>query len=1321
MKPILITMLFALLFVSSLVNAQAPLAIPYQAVARNISGELLANQTISLRISIHDTTATGWVVYKELHNVTTTALGLFTINIGQGTPIPITAELNDINWSIGAKFIQIEMDATGGATFIDMGTTQLLSVPYALYAEKSNVPGLLGPQGPAGPPGAVGAAGINGINGSTWFNGVGIPSNLLGVNGDYYLNTITDDVYLKTSGTYAIVANIKGAPGVTGLTGATGPQGPAGVPGATGPAGPSGAAGINGINGSTWFNGTGFPSNLLGVNGDYYLNTITDDVYLKTSGTYAIVANIKGATGTTGATGPQGPAGVPGATGPAGPTGSAGINGINGSTWFNGVGIPSNLLGVNGDYYLNTITDDVYLKTSGTYAIVANIKGAPGATGLTGATGPQGPAGVPGATGLAGPSGAAGINGINGSTWFNGTGIPSNLLGVNGDYYLNTITDDVYLKTSGTYAIVANIKGATGATGPQGPAGVPGATGPAGPSGAAGMNGINGSTWFNGTGIPSNLLGVNGDYYLNTITDDVYLKTSGTYAIVANIKGATGTTGATGPQGPAGVPGATGPAGPSGAAGINGINGSTWFNGTGIPSNLLGVNGDYYLNTITDDVYLKTSGTYAIVANIKGATGPIGATGTPGPSPSGTGIVSVLGGVLQTPNQLSGDVFTSGASLLTSIAPNTINSVKIVDGSISNIDISTNANILRNKIASGLASQVVVNDSSGNLSSTPTLPISNGGTGTNLVFTSGSVLFAGINGTYKQDNANFFYDNVMKRLGIGTSTPSQKLDVDGIGQFSGGTTIGNVSAGYFGNSTNFSMRMRDDTNSHLYFQTFGGASTRMAITNSGRVGIGTTTPEHQLDVSGVGQFSGGTKIGFVSEGFFGNSTNFAMRMRDDTNSNLYFQTYDGASTKMAINNNGNVGIGTTTPEQKLDVNGIGQFSGGTTIGHGSEGFFGNSMNFAMRMRNDVNSNLYFQTYDGASTRMAITNNGNVGIGTSTPLSKLDIDGGIAIGSSYAGTYAAPSEGAIIKGKVGIGTSAPLSKLDIDGGVAIGSAFAGTIAAPSEGAIIKGKVGIGTSDPLSKLDVDGGLAIGSTYAGTVAAPSDGAIIKGKVGIGTSSPGSHKLTLIGNAEIDGSIYLNNPSGGLRTVEILNTETGSDGASFRLYNSSGLKTIELDGDYGDGDGRVITNELQITGGSDLAESFDIEEDNETEIVPGMLVSIDPKKESKLCISNQTNDKKVVGVISGANGVKPGVMMGQSNTLAFGKYPIALVGRVYVLSNNRGGEIEPGDFLTTSSQRGYAQKTTNIQLEAGSIIGKAMGKPDPSTGYVLVLINLQ
>lgn len=125
--------LFLVLMAAAIVTqAQAPNAIPYQAVARNAAGNLVANQNIAVRFSIRDGSAGGTIVYQERHTPTTNALGLFDVNVGQGSVLSGT--FAGINWGSGAKFIQVELDPAGGTSYIDMGTSQMMSVPYALYA-----------------------------------------------------------------------------------------------------------------------------------------------------------------------------------------------------------------------------------------------------------------------------------------------------------------------------------------------------------------------------------------------------------------------------------------------------------------------------------------------------------------------------------------------------------------------------------------------------------------------------------------------------------------------------------------------------------------------------------------------------------------------------------------------------------------------------------------------------------------------------------------------------------------------------------------------------------------------------------------------------------------------------------------------------------------------------------------------------------------------------------------------------------------------------------------------------------------------------------
>lgn len=118
--------------------AQVPQKFNYQAVARNAQGQLLLNQTIKIRASILNGSATGTSQYRETHSVTTNAqTGLFSISIGGGVVIAGSGAFSAITWGSGTKYLKIEMDPAGGNNFVLVGTSQLLSVPYALYAEKS--------------------------------------------------------------------------------------------------------------------------------------------------------------------------------------------------------------------------------------------------------------------------------------------------------------------------------------------------------------------------------------------------------------------------------------------------------------------------------------------------------------------------------------------------------------------------------------------------------------------------------------------------------------------------------------------------------------------------------------------------------------------------------------------------------------------------------------------------------------------------------------------------------------------------------------------------------------------------------------------------------------------------------------------------------------------------------------------------------------------------------------------------------------------------------------------------------------------------------
>ncbi len=116
----------------NLVFAGAPQALNYQAVARDVSGAVIPNQLVNLRLTLHSGAWNGTVDFSETDTATTNQFGLFTVKIGTG--VPSYSNISSVNWGNADRFLHVEIDVTGGTNFADMGTTQLLSVPYALYA-----------------------------------------------------------------------------------------------------------------------------------------------------------------------------------------------------------------------------------------------------------------------------------------------------------------------------------------------------------------------------------------------------------------------------------------------------------------------------------------------------------------------------------------------------------------------------------------------------------------------------------------------------------------------------------------------------------------------------------------------------------------------------------------------------------------------------------------------------------------------------------------------------------------------------------------------------------------------------------------------------------------------------------------------------------------------------------------------------------------------------------------------------------------------------------------------------------------------------------
>ena len=192
MKNLLL--LIILLAVHGTVISQVPQAMNYQAIARDGSGNPLQNRNISVLFTIEDGVNP---VYQETQTAITNQFGLFAVKIGEGTVV--FGSFAGITWSTGNKGLLVQYDPNGGTNYLSMGETQLISVPYALYAETS---------GGTSTPGATGATGNNGTNGVTGATGA------TGNNGTNGATGATGAISITGTGIVTVTSGVLNTPGL---------------------------------------------------------------------------------------------------------------------------------------------------------------------------------------------------------------------------------------------------------------------------------------------------------------------------------------------------------------------------------------------------------------------------------------------------------------------------------------------------------------------------------------------------------------------------------------------------------------------------------------------------------------------------------------------------------------------------------------------------------------------------------------------------------------------------------------------------------------------------------------------------------------------------------------------------------------------------------------------------------------------------------------------------------------------------------------------------------------------------------------------------
>jgi hypothetical protein len=324
------------------------------------------------------------------------------------------------------------------------------------------------------------------------------------------------------------------------------------------------------------------------------------------------------------------------------------------------------------------------------------------------------------------------------------------------------------------------------------------------------------------------------------------------------------------------------------------------------------------------------------------------------------------------------------------------------------------------------------------------------------------------------------------------------------------------------------------------------------------------------------------------------------------------------------------------------------------------------------------------------------------------------------------------------GKVGIGTMGPLTPLEVNG--VVRSTRSGV--APQYIQLNGGDSGSIKLTAQSTFQAEKNLFIQNLSGeatpgannnlqfvlGTTASPSTKMTITkdGNVGIGAVNPQgrlhiydpsgsvSHRIETGGGVNAWTRVDFANANGQWN----VGTSRGFNGDEFYFYRQGATVNAFAIEPNGDAilQGTMSCQVLTIRGGADVAEPFAMPE----EIAKGSVVVIDDAHPGQLRLSTEAYDTRVAGIVSGANGINPGIALHQEGALEGGQN-VALSGRVYVQVDAAFGAIKPGDLLTTSDTPGHAMKVTEHGKAQGAILGKAMSGLKAGKGMVLVLVTLQ
>jgi hypothetical protein len=599
------------------------------------------------------------------------------------------------------------------------------------------------------------------------------------------------------------------------------------------------------------------------------------------------------------------------------------------------------------------------------------------------------------------------------------------------------------------------------------------------------------------------------------------------------------------------------------------------------------------------------------------------------------------------------------------------------------------------------------------------------------------ILVGHSNGVFAQSqwttNGNNINNTNTGSVGIGTADPSSGGLVGS--KITIATPDDTSTALATGNGTLPRFALNNHANGSWTMYDFVGNAWHSGITQlSGNVGIGTTSPSTTLDVLGSGRFQGPSVntvvknttgwtqsivvrstgqaafIAVPSVAYDANNPYWAMGLGSDGSAGWSLETWDGSNmaNRMRVLPGGNVGIGTTVPGYKLDV------QGGQVNASGGLCMAGDCKTSWSQVGGGGGSGSQWTT----SGTSIYYNSGNVGIGTSVPDSPLHVAGGsfFAFPKPGQASWTSAVFSNNFDATIRILHSGAVSTLYTDS--ATQAVNFSTNGSGNSRLFISGGgyVGVGTTSPANKLTVVGD-GVGIAQIGTTGCGSN------YVGITlplTVAPGGCTNYTLASSPSDQNLYINRPVGNSIRFRENNGYTPdqlviASGGNVGIGTTNPTAKLDVNGDT------KVTGNITVTGNISAKYQDVAEWVPASQAIPAAtVVVLDSRKSNQVLPSSQAYDMRVAGVIS----ANPGIALGEAGT---NKVLVATTGRVKVKVDATRSPVRIGDLLVTSDREGYAMKSEPIsiggrQIHApGTLIGKALEPLDSGMGEILVLLSLQ